>query len=281
VAVDVSGYLARLGLDDPGPPSVEGLHALHRAQVERVAYENLDIQLGRVPSIDPVASFGRVVAGRGGYCFHCNGAFALLLSTLGYRVRWHRGGVQGRDEPTPVGATGNHLALTVHDLPGADNPEGTWFVDAGLGDALHEPLPLRTGEYRDGPFRFTLAPSEVEPGGWRFGHDPALGSFTGMDFRSDVAGVADFQARHQWLSTAPESGFVRVACVQRRDATGADVLRGCVLVRLPSGGARELSSATDWYGALADVFGVVVPVEDRAPLWARVSAAHEAWLAQK
>src|SRR5690242_7380274 len=107
--VDVYGYLARLRLDQPGPPSVEGLRRLHRAQVERVAYENLEIQLGRVLSIDPVASFGRVVAGRGGYCFHCNGAFGLLLSALGYSVRWHRGGVQGRAEPVPVGATGNHL----------------------------------------------------------------------------------------------------------------------------------------------------------------------------
>ncbi len=279
--VDVYGYLARLGLSDPGPPSVAGLRALHRAQVERVPYENLDIQLGRVNSIDPVASFHRVVAGRSGYCFHCNGAFGLLLSALGYWVRWHRGGVQGREDPRPVGATGNHLVLTVHGLPDPGNPDGVWFVDAGLGDGLHEPLPLRPGGYRDGPFRFTLARSGVEPAGWRFGHDPVAGSFTGMDFRSEVAGIADFQARHQWLSTSPESGFVKVACVQRRDATGADVLRGKVLTRVPGGAARELTTAADWYGALADIFGLVLPAEDRAPLWRRVSAAHDAWLARR
>jgi arylamine N-acetyltransferase len=276
--VDLYGYLARLRLDHPGPPSVEGLRLLHRAQVERVAYENLDIQLGRVLSIDPVASFGRVVAGRGGYCFHCNGAFGLLLSTLGYSVRWHRGGVQQWTEPEPPGASGDHLALTVHDLPSADNPGGTWFVDAGLGDALHEPLPLRPGEYRDGPFRFTLAYSTAEPGGWRFGHDLA-GSFAGMDFRSEAAGVDDFQRRHRWLSTAPESGFVRVACVQRRDATGADALRGLVLTRIPTGEWREITSPDEWYAALADIFGLVVPVAERAPLWRRVATAHEAWLA--
>jgi arylamine N-acetyltransferase len=246
-----------------------------------VPYENLDIHLGRVHSIDPAASFARVVAtGRGGYCFHCNGAFGLLLSALGYRVRRHRGGVQGREEPAPVGATGNHLALTVHDLPGPDNPGGSWFVDAGLGDALHEPLPLRAGRHRDGPYRFHLAPSTTEPGGWRFGHDPAAGSFAGMDFRAEVAEMSEFATRHEWLSTAPESGFVRVACAQRRDATGADVLRGRVLTRMPAGGSRELATAADWYGALADVFGLVVPAVDRVPLWRRVTAAHEAWLAR-
>jgi arylamine N-acetyltransferase len=98
---DVPGYPARLRLDHPGPPSVEGLRLLHRAQVERVAYENLEIQLGRMLSIEPA------------------------------------------------------------------------------------------------------------------------GSFAGMDFRSEEAGVGDFLERHRWLSTAPESGFVRVACVQRRDAAHA------------------------------------------------------------
>jgi len=280
VEVDVHGYLARLRLDHPGRPSVEGLRLLHRAQVERVAYENLEIQLGRVSSIDPVASFNRVVAGRSGYCFHCNGGFGRLLSSLGYAVRWHRGGVQGRADPAPVGATGDHLALTVHDLPSTDNPDGVWFVDAGLGDALHEPLPLRPGEYRDGPFRFTLARSTAVPGGWRFGHD-AAGSFTAMDFRSEVAGVGDFAVRHRWLSTAPESGFVRVACVQRRDATGADILRGLILTRSPAGRSREITSAAEWYALLAEVFGLVVPLPDRAPLWRRVSTAHQAWLATR
>jgi arylamine N-acetyltransferase len=274
--IDVYRYLARLGLSDPGPPSVDGLRLLHRAQVERIPYENLDIQLGRLTAIDPVSSFRQVSAGRGGYCFHLNGAFALLLSALGYVVRWHRGGVQGRADPQPVGAIGNHLALTVHGLPDPSNPEGMWFVDAGLGDGLHEPLPLRAGHYRDGPFQFALVPSSREFLGWRFEHDPA-GSFTGMDFRADVAGVADFQARHQWLSTSPDSGFVRAACVQRRDATGADVLRGRVLTRVPSGRSVELTTPADYFAALADVFGLVVPEDDRAPLWHRISAAHEAW----
>src|SRR2546430_5775353 len=115
--VDVQGYLRRLRLDDPGPPSVDGLRRLHRAQVERVAYENLDIHLGRVLSIEPVASFARVVAGRGGDCFHCNRAFGLLLSALRFAGPSHRGGGPGPGEPAPVRATGDHPALTLPALP--------------------------------------------------------------------------------------------------------------------------------------------------------------------
>jgi hypothetical protein len=43
---------------------------------------------------------------------------------------------------------------------------------------------------------------------------------------------ADFEAKHHWLSTSPESGFVQVAMAERRDATGVDVIRGLVLSRI-------------------------------------------------
>jgi arylamine N-acetyltransferase len=279
---DVDRYLARLGVAATGPPSVEGLRTLHRAHAERVPYENLEIQLGRPTSVNPMESAARIIGGRGGYCYHLNGAFALLLSALGYGVRRHWAGVQGWGDARPVGANGNHLALTVHGLPSRENPDGMWFVDVGLGDALHEPLPLRAGEFADGPFRFGLAPSTVEFLGWRFTHD-RVGSFTGMDFRADLATETDFAGRHEWLSTDERSPFLQVATVLRRDAGGADVLRGRVYRRLPGGTGRELDSPDEWFALLADVFGLTladVPVPERQALWRRIGAAHEAWQGQ-
>lgn len=273
--MDITGYLRRLGVTDPGPPSVDALRALHAAQVERITYEAIDIQLGLVSSIDPYDSVARFAGQRrGGYCYHLNGAFSVLLRELGYDVTWHRAGVQGRAEAEPCGSTrANHLALTVSGL------DGDWLVDTGLGDAMHEPLPLRAGEYAQGPLRFRLRPSETDPGGWRFDHDPA-GSFAGMDFAPGPATLADFTDRHHYLSTSPESGFVRTCSVQRRDAAGVDSLTGCVLKRSP-GGSQVLETAREWFEALADVFGVVLEDEQREPLWAQVHAAHEAWSAQR
>jgi N-hydroxyarylamine O-acetyltransferase len=193
----VEGYLRRLGLPQPGPPSAENLRRLHRAHVERIPYEAIEIQLGRPTTVVARDSAARIVdRHRGGYCYHLNGAFSLLLEALGYDVVWHRGGVQNHSDAEPVGATGNHLALTVHSLPDDASPTGDWLVDAGLGDALHEPLPLIAGAYRQGPFRYALRPSAAEPGGWRFEHDPR-GSFAGMDFRPQRATTADFEAKHR------------------------------------------------------------------------------------
>jgi N-hydroxyarylamine O-acetyltransferase len=285
--LDVAGYLRRLRIADPGPPSAAGLRALHAAHVERIPYEAIEIQLGRPTTVDPYDSAERILARhRGGYCYHLNGAFSLLLDALGYDVVWHRAGVENPADAAPPGSVrANHLTLTVHGLPDDDCPSGDWLVDVGLGDALHEPLPLHAGEYEQGPFRYALRPSEVDPGGWRFDHDPG-GSFAGMDFRPARATVADFQARHEYLSTSPESGFVRTCAVQRRDAGGVDMLTGCVLSRPgdPACDRRTIETRREWFEMLGDVFDLPLhdlAATDRERLWRRVRTAHEAWLSDR
>ncbi|GGO69384.1 arylamine N-acetyltransferase family protein [Nonomuraea cavernae] len=280
--MNTAEYLRRLGL--PGllntPPSAESLRALHVAHVERVPYEVLEIWLGRATTVDPLESAERILRGRGGYCYHLNGAFSRLAMELGYEVTRHVGGAQMRGgEP---GVSGNHLVLTARGLPSDDNPGGEWLVDLGLGDGLHEPLPLVEGTYRQGPFRYGLRPSEVVPGGWRFDHDPG-GSFEGMDFALTPTDMSAFTKMHDHLSTSPDSGFVRVATVQRRDASGADILRGLRLSRLGSGShSVTLDSARDYYAALADVFGLSlddVSAGEKDALFGRLHDAHEEWLA--
>jgi N-hydroxyarylamine O-acetyltransferase len=275
-AIDVPGYLTRLGLPELAGhlPSAAALQALHRAHAERVPYECLEIHLGRLTTVCPAESVRRIVAGRGGYCFHLNGAFSALLRALGYPVTRHVGGVQGHADPV-AGATGNHLVLTVSGLPSAESPDGDWLVDLGMGDGLHGPLPLVEGAYTDGPFRYGLRRSEAEPGGWRFDHDPR-GSFLGMDFRAEPARMSDFRVRHEELTTSPESGFVRVATAARRDATGVDILRGLILTRVGDVPARSvLSDEVTYFDALADIFRIVLDGPDRAVLWPRVVEAHE------
>jgi N-hydroxyarylamine O-acetyltransferase len=275
-------YLRRLGFDTPPPATVETLHAVHRAQVERVPYESVWVWLGERRTIEPLDSVRYLVSGRGGYCYHQNGALATLLGWLGFNVWWHVGGVQGHADQSPnVG--GNHLALTVTGLPSDDNPGGDWFIDAGLGDGPHEPLPLRTGTWTQGPHTYGLRPSEIAPGGWRFDADPAM-SLHGMDFMPGDATPADLVAKHENLQSAPDSSFVRTLVAFRRDADGVDFLRGRLLRRLDVTGEtiRELTTAPEWLACLADMFGLTlsdVDTQRKTLLWNRVTAAHEEWLA--
>lgn len=275
-------YLRRLGFDAPPPATVATLYALHRAQVERVPYESVWVWLGERRTIEPLDSVRYLAGGGGGYCYHQNGALATLLGWLGYTVHWHVGGVQGHPDAKP-NVNGNHLALTVTGLPADDNPDGGWFLDAGLGDGPHEPMPLRAGTYTQGPFTYGLRPSEIAPGGWRFDADPRM-SLHGMDFLPGTATPADLNAQHENLQSAPDSSFVQVLVSFRRDATGVDFLRGRVLKRVDTAGetTRELTTSTDWYTCLADVFDLTLPdVDDtrKSDLWQKVTTAHETWLA--
>ena len=273
-------YLRRLGLDAE-PPSVEALQRLHRCQVERIPYETMWLHAGEAWGIDPVDSVARIARhGRGGYCYHLNGAFAELLRSLGYVVARHVGGVHGPGGPDAESA-GNHLVLTVSGLPSDENPSGIWYVDAGLGDALHEALPLAAGDYEQAPFRLVLDKTEDGIGDWHLAHDPT-GGFVGMSWTTAVAELSEFAAKHAWLSTSPDSPFMQVAMAEHRDANGVDAIRGLVLTRIGDGAASSepLTKRTDWFGVLADVFDL--RFDGSAPealdhLWEGVLAAHRAW----
>jgi N-hydroxyarylamine O-acetyltransferase len=276
----IEEYLRLLGVPVGSGPSVEQLAALHRAHIERVAYTNLSVLRGEAGGTDRPASVARVLAGGGGYCFQLNGAFSWLLEGLGYRVTMHRGYVADAGAWAAgahlVGL--NHLVLVVHDLPAPDCPAGGWLVDAGLGDAIHAPLPLVEGEHRQGPFAFRLGPATGRAG-WRLGHHHA-GSFEAMEFETATARLADFDRAHHELSTSPQSSFTGTFTAQRRDAAGIDILRGRHLVRIDAGGRvdRDVTGPDEWSALLESRFGLA-PRLTRT-LWPRVARAHQDWLAR-
>ena len=273
-------YLRRLNLEAE-PPSAEALGRLHRAHAERVPYETVWIATGDGWDVDPARSVERIARhGRGGYCYHLNGAFSELLAELGYRVTRHVGGVHGPDGPTEE-VMANHLVLTVEGLPTDANPAGVWYVDVGLGDALHEPLPLVAGEYRQQPWQLSLEREAAAPvGDWHLTHDPR-GGFPGMAWRSAPTQMDAFVTQHRTLSGDPESGFVKVTTVQRRDATGVDVLRGLVIKRI---GDRPFQSIITTKSELREVFAALAFHPDDLDgsridtLWRKLRKEHEAWV---
>jgi N-hydroxyarylamine O-acetyltransferase len=171
--------------------------------------------------------------------------------------------------------------LTVTGLP--DAPDDQWFVDAGLGDGLHVPVPLQAGTYEQEPYGLRLRPSEITAG-WRLDHDPRS-SIIGMDFESAPASLEDFAAQHAYLSTAPDSPFVRVCSAFRRKARSVDILRSLTLteVRADRVDSTVLQTRDDFYAALRDVFDLPLrhlSTDDRDRLWGLAVARYQAFLAR-
>ena len=272
-------YLDHLGVDArAGEVDAATLTSLQRAHVTRVPYENIDIYRGSPPGIEPTASIERILGGRGGYCYHLNGALIFLLEWLGADVTGHVSGVQGGTISAP-NLSGNHLGVTVRTPDGQE-----WMVDAGFGDGPAEPLPLEVGAYELDGFTYEIRDSAIAPGGWRFEHDPRL-SFTGADFARAPADVTgSFVEMHVELTTSPTSGFVRTATASRTVDGGFEVLRGCVH-SVNRGGvveSQDVESCDEWWGVVIDGFGLAygdIPREERIAIWERVRASHESWVA--
>ena len=269
-------YLERLGVDTRrGEVDAATLAAILRAQTTRVPYENVDIYRGRPPGIEPVSCVERIVAGRGGYCYHQNGALYVLLRWLEVDATRHVSGVEMRSSGAPH-LNGNHMGVTVRTPDGAE-----WLVDAGLGDGPAAPLPLTWGEHEQDGFTYRLGATELDPEGWRFEHDERL-SFIGADFARAAATTDAFRAMHAELSAAPASPFVRQVTAQRRVDGGVEVLRGCVysVIRPEGVESSDLDTEDQWWELVIDHFELAyddVPAGERAAVWKRVRASHEAW----
>ncbi|MDD2740351.1 MAG: arylamine N-acetyltransferase [Methylomonas lenta] len=132
----IDDYLARIGLSHP-EATAAGLAQLQQAQLNTIAFENINPLLGILPDLETPALVEKVLKqDRGGYCFELNGLLALALEELGFgyepimaRVR------MGRSEGGPR----HHLAFI------AEADGESWLVDAGFGGpAARFPLLLNS-----------------------------------------------------------------------------------------------------------------------------------------
>ena len=80
-------YLKRIGYQQPVGPDIQTVTALMKQQLRTVAFENLDVQAGKIVSLVPEQIVDKIVGqGRGGYCYEVNGLFAMALQALGFTL---------------------------------------------------------------------------------------------------------------------------------------------------------------------------------------------------
>lgn len=247
-----TAYLARIGVRPPSAPTQEALATLHRAHLMTVPFENLDIGV-RPIRLDLDGLWAKIVADRrGGYCYELNGLFAALLRTLGYAVTL----VSARVATADGGLTPefDHLALVV------DSPEmaQAHLADVGFGEAFLDPLPLRDGFQRqEGLKRVGLAEAE---GVWTYREDRGEGWRRQYVFSMQPRSRAEFEPRHAWQQTAPESHFRQSTVVSLATPTGRVTVSENRLIVTESGHREERELAEgEVPNVLRERFGIVLP----------------------
>ena len=254
--LELDPYLRRIGLRGACEPTLETLRALHLAHATHIPFENLDILLGRPIRIDLDSLQAKLVgARRGGYCFEQNTLFGAVLREIGFPVTLLAARVRfGTTRILPR----THMVLKV-ECEGAD-----WLADVGFGAAgiLH---PIRFGD-----------PRECRQFAWTYRLVRSAGQWVLQSLRerawSDLYAftlepqlAVDFEVANHYVSTHPQSRFVRALTVQQVTPEERKTLVDRELTIERSGGTdrRELSDDGELFSLLLDSFGIRFPAGTR------------------
>jgi N-hydroxyarylamine O-acetyltransferase len=223
-------YLKRIGYQGPLEQNAGTLKQLMRAQLFHVAFENLDVQAGKIVSLVPEQIVDKIVGqGRGGYCYEVNGLFAMALQALGFSYKF----VACRPMFYPVRRPKTHMVLLVE----ADGDE--WICDLGFGSyGIRAPIALSSLEqvqHQDfDQFRLTTENSgayvvqAMVDGQWlsQFGFEPYASEWV------------DFMPANYLNSTHPDTIFVQKLLVIKHHEQGRDILLGDQLKQIRADGTE-------------------------------------------
>jgi N-hydroxyarylamine O-acetyltransferase len=243
----VDDYLARIGVTRPVAADLQALRDLQTAHLLAVPFENLSIHLGEPIVLDQAALVDKVVRmHRGGFCYELNGAFASLLTALGFRVSLLSARVFGNGKQP--GPPFDHMALRV------DLEEPWRFALQPLRLGFH-------GDQRDPGGTFQVADSPSGHGDLDIFHDgePA--------YRVDPRPYAlhDFAPTCWWQQTSPGSHFRKSLTCSISTSSSRITLSGDRLIVTEDGHRQErtLSGDVEILAAYRGYFGITL---DRVPI---------------
>jgi N-hydroxyarylamine O-acetyltransferase len=259
----VDAYLTRIGFDAVPRADLDTLRELQLRHLLAVPFENLSIHLGERIVLDEPALVDKLVhRRRGGFCYELNGAFAALLTALGYRVTRLAARVHAGDR---FGPPFDHLTLRI------DLAE-PWLVDVGFGQFSRHPLRLAVGAEQADPsgvFRFAEHKDAQDTQDTADAQDGDLVVYCDGKpqylIEPRPRALVDFEPTCWWHQTSPKSHFTRSLVCTRLTPTGRVTMSGRAIITTSSGERHErlLRDDADRLAAYREYFDVVL---DRVPV---------------
>lgn len=254
---DLALYARRIGLAQT--PTAERFDAallcqMMQAQLRHITFENLDVQAGRVVSMEPEQIVAKIIgrdgnAKRGGYCYELNGLFAMALTALGVPYQF----VACRPMFYPMRRPKTHMALVVH------LQDEAYLCDLGFGSyGMRAPIALsqinivQTQEYD----RFRLVMPTV--GEFVLQAELESGWVNQFGFNLSPSEWVDYLPANYLNSTHPETIFVQKLLLIRQTEQGRVLLLGDELKTTACGKTHVRTvPASELDTVLEDLFGLV------------------------
>jgi N-hydroxyarylamine O-acetyltransferase len=265
---DQNAWLERIGYNGSREPTLPTLQAVVQHHASTIAYESIDVLLGRPPNLDLVSLQQKMVQGRrGGYCFEQNMLFRAGLQSLGFVVT----SLQARvvrglavDAPRPA----LHMVLRV------DVTEGQFLADVGFGNlAPTTALTLRTLIEQQTPHETMRFVS--------MGEELLLQAKLRDDWHHIYRVVphprfdADYDIANWYTATHPQSPYVSnlIAAAPGPEGTRLTLFNDRLTIRDARGHAARqiLESDADFMRVLTDRFGIYLSEADLRKALAAVS----------
>lgn len=251
-ALDLSGYLRRIGHPEVPFPTLSALRSLHLAHASTIPFENLDILLGRPIRLDMASLQAKLVrAGRGGYCFEHNLLFAAALQRVGFPVI--RLAARVRQGTTRLNPRTHMTVLT--EVDGL-----RWLCDVGFGgDGLLQPLPLDGGETSHQSGRSYRVVEE--DGAWVL-QAADDGDWSDLYvFTLEPQHLVDYEMANHYTSTYPESRFRQTLTAQLPGPDVRAILRNLELTEQRGArvSVRTLAGDDELLTVLDSLFGLRFP----------------------
>ncbi|MGW6928546.1 GNAT family N-acetyltransferase [Lentzea sp. NPDC054927] len=220
--VDLDAYFARTGAS-----ATSSLTELHEAHVRAFPFENIDVMLGLVPSLDLTDIQDKMITRRrGGYCYEHQLLFTAVLERLGYTVARRMSRVMTGPRTHFMSIVDDHL------------------VDVGFGAGMLHPMPLVDGAVVDqAGWPHRLRRSE---GRWVLEKQAADGWQHMHAFEPDVEQrPVDYMAANYYVATHERSPFSRQLVVMRLEPGLSRRLVGSKFTVERAGAEPEISQVED------------------------------------
>ncbi len=211
-------YLERIAFDGKCEANIDSIRQIIHHQLFHVPFENLDVQAGKIVSLEPEAIVEKIIdQKRGGYCYEVSGLFAMALEELDIPYQF----VAARPMFYPVKRPKTHMAI-VFEL---DHEK--WFCDLGFGSyGPREPINLNALDQEHQQDYDTFLLTRSKNGEYLF---KALvdGEWTSQyEFNLSPQEWIDFSPANYMNSTHPDTIFVQKLLVLMHTPEGRKILFG-------------------------------------------------------